>query len=72
MATEQTCRQLRAYRKKLGGSDPISGDVLAELDAELTFNCSCARSERAIEPGAAEAIMPLAKQVLSGLLDQYR
>ncbi|KAK3902422.1 hypothetical protein C8A05DRAFT_15517 [Staphylotrichum tortipilum] len=65
MATEQTCRQLRAYRKKLAGADAISADVLAQLDAELRLTAA-ALGERAIRSrtGAAET-------VLSGLLDQY-
>lgn len=46
-ATEQTCRQLRAYRKKLTSSDAISGDILAELDAELRLTAA-ALGERAI------------------------
>ncbi|EAA34294.1 hypothetical protein GE21DRAFT_3132 [Neurospora crassa] len=46
-ATEQTCRQLRAYRKKLASSDAISGDILAELDAELRLTAA-ALGERAI------------------------
>ena len=36
MATEQTCRQLRAYRKKLSsGGEVVNGDVLAVLGEEL-------------------------------------
>ncbi|KAH7627132.1 quinon protein alcohol dehydrogenase-like superfamily [Sordaria sp. MPI-SDFR-AT-0083] len=46
-ATEQTCRQLRAYRKKLASPDAISGDILAELDAELRLTAA-ALGERAI------------------------
>ncbi|KAK3397397.1 hypothetical protein B0T20DRAFT_416128 [Sordaria brevicollis] len=46
-ATEQTCRQLRAYRKKLTSSDAISSDILAELDAELRLTAA-ALGERAI------------------------
>ncbi|KAK3304616.1 uncharacterized protein B0T15DRAFT_486168 [Chaetomium strumarium] len=47
MATEQTCRQLRAYRKKLSSTDTISSDVLAQLDAELRLTAA-ALGERAI------------------------
>ncbi|KAH8888306.1 WD40 repeat-like protein [Thozetella sp. PMI_491] len=75
MATEQTCRQLRAYRKKLGGSDPISGDVLAELDAELRLTAAAlgerairARSRRETERDKDNTV---SETVLSGLLDQY-
>ena len=47
MATEQTCRQLRAFRKKLSSADPIDTDVLAQLDAELRLTAA-ALGERAI------------------------
>ncbi|KAK4146447.1 quinon protein alcohol dehydrogenase-like superfamily [Dichotomopilus funicola] len=47
MATEQTCRQLRAYRKKLASADTIHADVLAQLDAELRLTAA-ALGERAI------------------------
>ncbi|EAQ84018.1 hypothetical protein CHGG_10422 [Chaetomium globosum CBS 148.51] len=47
MATEQTCRQLRAYRRKLASADSIHGDVLAQLDAELRLTAA-ALGERAI------------------------
>ncbi|KAJ4307201.1 hypothetical protein N0V88_000580 [Collariella sp. IMI 366227] len=40
MATEQTCRQLRAYRKKLVSSGEINADVLAQLDAELRLTAA--------------------------------
>lgn len=73
MATEQTCRQLRAYRKKLASTDPISQDVLAELDGELRLTAA-ALGDRAIrtrstrEAGRAKAV---SETMLSGLLDQY-
>lgn len=74
MATEQTCRQLRAYRKKLASTDPISQDVLAELDAELRLTAA-ALGDRAIRTrssGAArERDKAVSETVLSGLLDQY-
>jgi WD40 repeat protein len=47
MATEQTCRQLRAYRRKLASADSIHADVLAQLDAELRLTAA-ALGERAI------------------------
>jgi WD40 repeat protein len=47
MATEQTCRQLRAYRKKLSSTESINSDVLAQLDAELRLTAA-ALGERAI------------------------
>ncbi|KAK4039141.1 hypothetical protein C8A01DRAFT_36903 [Parachaetomium inaequale] len=52
MATEQTCRQLRAYRKKLASADSIHGDVLAQLDAELRLTAA-ALGERAIRSRTA-------------------
>lgn len=47
MATEQTCRQLRAYRRKLASADSLHADVLAQLDAELRLTAA-ALGERAI------------------------
>ncbi len=62
MATEQTCRQLRAYRKKLTSADPIAGPVLAELDQELRLTAA-ALGDRAIRSKAMS-------EELNGLLDQ--
>lgn len=74
MATEQTCRQLRAYRKKLASSESISQDVLAELDAELRMTAA-ALGDRAIRTrssgGAGQRGKGVSETVLSGLLDQY-
>ncbi|KAI1097700.1 WD domain-containing protein [Jackrogersella minutella] len=64
MATEQACRTLRAYRKKLASSDPISQDVLAELDQELRLT-AIALGDRATRSKAMSDMM------LNGLLDQY-
>ncbi|KAJ4271382.1 hypothetical protein NW762_000084 [Fusarium torreyae] len=64
MATEQTCRQLRAYRKKLASSEPISQENLTELDQELRLTAA-ALGDRAIRSRAMN------ETVLSGLLDQY-
>ena len=64
MATEQTCRQLRTYRKKLASSEPISQDNLTELDQELRLTAA-ALGDRAIRSKAMN------ETVLSGLLDQY-
>jgi hypothetical protein len=47
MATEQTCRQLRAYRKKLLSADTINTDVLTQLDTELRLTAA-ALGERQI------------------------
>ncbi|KAI1093417.1 WD domain-containing protein [Rostrohypoxylon terebratum] len=64
MATEQACRTLRTYRKKLASSDPINQDVLAELDQELRLT-AVALGDRATRSKA------LTDTVLTGLLDQY-
>lgn len=65
MATEQTCRQLRAYRKKLASSDPITSDTLAELDTELRLTVA------ALTDRAARTKQAVSETMLSGLLDQY-
>ncbi|KAH7156169.1 WD40-repeat-containing domain protein [Dactylonectria macrodidyma] len=64
MATEQACRTLRAYRKKLASAEPISQEVLSELDQELRLTAA-ALGERAIRGKAMN------ETVLTGLLDQY-
>ncbi|KAI0385352.1 WD domain-containing protein [Hypomontagnella monticulosa] len=64
MATEQACRTLRAYRKKLSSTDPISQEVLAELDQELRLT-AVALGDRATRSKAMSDTM------LNGLLDQY-
>ncbi|KAI1259145.1 WD domain-containing protein [Xylariaceae sp. FL1019] len=63
-ATEQTCRTLRSYRKKLASTDPVSQEVLAELDQELRLT-AVALGERATRSQA------LSDSMLNGLLDQY-
>ncbi|KAK0674750.1 WD40-repeat-containing domain protein [Cercophora samala] len=73
MATEQTCRQLRAYRKKLNSSDSINSDILSELDAELRLTAA-ALGERAIRSRSnrtPDEHKPVSESMLSGLLDQY-
>lgn len=64
MSTEQTCRTLRAYRKKLTSAEPLSPEVLTELDQELRLTAA-ALGDRAIRSKAMN------ETVLSGLLDQY-
>ncbi|KAG5928663.1 hypothetical protein E4U42_000195 [Claviceps africana] len=64
MATEQACRTLRAYRKKLSSSEPVTAEVLTELDQELRLTAA-ALGDRAIRSKAMN------ETVLSGLLDQY-
>ncbi|CAK7223566.1 hypothetical protein SCUCBS95973_005220 [Sporothrix curviconia] len=62
MATEQTCRQLRAYRKRLASTDPIAQDVLVELDQELRLTFA-ALGDRATRSKAMS-------DELDGLLDE--
>ncbi|PKS06922.1 hypothetical protein jhhlp_005518 [Lomentospora prolificans] len=64
MATEQTCRTLRAYRKKLSSAEPISQAVLTELDQELRLTAT-ALGDRAVRSKTLD------ETVLTGLLDQY-
>jgi WD40 repeat protein len=64
MSTEQTCRTLRAYRKKLTSAEPLSPEVLTELDQELRLTAA-ALGDRAIRSKAMN------ETVLSGLLDEY-
>ncbi|KAL7799756.1 quinon protein alcohol dehydrogenase-like superfamily [Trichoderma ceciliae] len=64
VATEQACRTLRAYRKKLSSAEPINPEALGELDQELRFTAA-ALGDRAIRSRAMN------ETVLSGLLDQY-
>ncbi|KAI1153120.1 WD40-repeat-containing domain protein [Nemania diffusa] len=64
MSTEQTCRTLRAYRKRLASTDPISQEILAELDQELRLT-AVALGDRATRSKAMSDTM------LNGLLDQY-
>jgi hypothetical protein len=64
MSTEQACRTLRAYRKKLSSAEPISAEVITELDQELRLTAA-ALGERAIRSKA------LNETVLTGLLGEY-
>jgi WD40 repeat protein len=64
MATEQTCRQLRMYRKKLLSSEPIKDEALKELEQELRLT-TIALGEKSQK---SEAI---SETLLTGLLDQY-
>ncbi|KAK2001856.1 WD domain-containing protein [Colletotrichum falcatum] len=65
MSTEQTCRTLRAYRKKLASTDHLSEDVIFELDQELRLTAA-ALGDRATRTKALHD-----SALLSGLLDQY-
>ncbi|KAH8677361.1 WD40-repeat-containing domain protein [Xylariales sp. PMI_506] len=64
MATEQACRTLRAYRKKLSSTEPINHEVFSELDRELKLT-SLALGDRALKN------KDLSDDMLNDLLDQY-
>lgn len=64
MATEQTCRTLRAFRKKLASTEPISREVVTELDQELRLTAS-ALGDRAVRSKT------LNESMFAGLLNQY-
>lgn len=63
-ATEQACRTLRTYRRKLISAEPISAECLTELDHELRLTAQ-ALGDRAVRSKAMN------ETVLSGLLDEY-
>lgn len=64
MATEQACRTLRAYRKKLLSSESVKPESLRELDQELRLT-AMALGEKSNKSKA------ISETVLTGLLDQY-
>lgn len=64
MATEQVCRTLRAYQKKLSTNELIRESLLQELDHELRLTAK-AIGEKTLKTKA------MSESVLSGLLDQY-
>lgn len=64
MATEQVCRTLRAYQKKLSTNELIRESLLQELDQELRLTAK-AIGEKTLKTKA------MSESVLAGLLDQY-
>ncbi|KAL2257300.1 hypothetical protein VTK26DRAFT_371 [Humicola hyalothermophila] len=57
MATEQTCRQLRAYRKKLAAAasasaESVGAEVLAQLEQELRLTIAMVEERRGGESAA--------------------
>lgn len=64
MATEQACRTLRVYRKKLLSSESVKEDALKELDQELRLT-AMALGEKSLKSKT------ISETVLTGLLDQY-
>lgn len=65
VASEVTCRQLRAYRKKLALENSVTPEALGELEAELHLT-SVALGER-----MGRSSQPVTEHILSSLLDQY-
>lgn len=65
LASEQTCRQLRAYRQKLSSAEPLSPEMTAELENELRLTAA------AIGERANRSQHAITESVLSSLLDQY-
>ncbi|RFU29367.1 hypothetical protein B7463_g6970, partial [Scytalidium lignicola] len=64
MATEQACRTLRAYRKRLLTSEDVKEGALKELDNELRLT-QMALGEKSMKSKA------ISETVLAGLLDEY-
>ncbi|RKF61537.1 Mitogen-activated protein kinase-binding protein 1 [Erysiphe neolycopersici] len=64
MATEQACRTLRSYRRKLLSSDSIKDSFLKELDMELRLT-AVALGEK------SQKSQIMSETMLTGLLDQY-
>ncbi|KUI57725.1 Mitogen-activated protein kinase-binding protein 1 [Cytospora mali] len=79
-ASEQTCRQLRAFRKRLtsSSSEAISAEAMAELNAELHLTIA-ALGERASRAGGAnnngkqqqQPAAAVSEGILGELLEQY-
>lgn len=65
LASEQTCRQLRAYRQKLSSAESLSPETTAELEKELRLTAA------AIGERANRSQQAVTESVLSSLLDQY-
>ncbi|KAI9640072.1 hypothetical protein NHQ30_011474 [Ciborinia camelliae] len=64
MATEQACRTLRAYRRKLLSTETVDEGCLKELDRELRLT-SVALGDK------SQKSKSISETVLAGLLDQY-
>ncbi|KAG4033544.1 hypothetical protein MFRU_004g00520 [Monilinia fructicola] len=64
MATEQACRTLRAYRRKLLSTEIVDEECLKELDQELRLT-SIALGDK------SQKSKSISEAVLAGLLDQY-
>lgn len=70
MATEQACRTLRAYRKKLLSSETVREESLKELDQELRLT-AIALNEKSLKNRKENGREGISEEVLTGLLDQY-
>jgi hypothetical protein len=63
MATEQACRTLRAYRKKLLSAESVKEDALKELDQELRLT--------AVALGEKNLKTKVISETVLAVLDQY-
>jgi hypothetical protein len=66
MATEQVCRTLRTYRRKLNSNEVIRDEGLKELDNELRMT-----AQAVLEKSLKGRKEKLSEGALAGLLDQY-
>lgn len=64
MATEQVCRTLRAFQKKLSTNELIRDSLIQELDQELRLTAKVLGEKTLKTKETSET-------VLAGLLDQY-
>lgn len=64
MSSEQVCRSLRAYRKKLKGSELLREETMKEVEGELRLTAK-ALGERALKSKA------MSESMMTDLLDQY-
>jgi hypothetical protein len=74
MATEQACRTLRAYRKKLLGSESVREEVLRELEAELKLTTKAIAERRGRDKKdelESKGGGTITEEVLKGVLDRY-
>ncbi|KAF6816818.1 WD repeat-containing protein 62 [Colletotrichum sojae] len=72
MATEQACRTLRAYRKKLSSTEHLNQDALVELDQELrmTFAALGDRAIRRHDSALINGVLERYEERLASMLDE--
>lgn len=83
MSTEQTCRTLRAYRKKLLNNESVREDALAELEQELRLTAAAvadrsAKNKKSLSKatgagigGEGEGEGKISEEMLKGVLNRY-